>query len=104
MKFLAKWMDLEGIILSEVTQSQKNPHDMFSLINRYYPRNLQYPRYKIQFAKHRKLKKNEDQSVDTLPLLRIWNKTPVDGDKETKFGAERKGWTIQTLPQPGSIT
>jgi hypothetical protein len=23
MKFLAKWMDLEGIILSEVTQSQK---------------------------------------------------------------------------------
>ena len=24
MKFLAKWMDLEGIILSEVTQSQKN--------------------------------------------------------------------------------
>jgi hypothetical protein len=25
MKFLGKWMDLEGIILSEVTQSQK-PH------------------------------------------------------------------------------
>ena len=32
MKFLAKWMDLEGIILSEVTQ----------------------------FAKHMKLKKNEE--------------------------------------------
>ena len=28
MKFLVKWMDLEGIILSEVTQSQKNSHDM----------------------------------------------------------------------------
>ena len=26
MKFLGKWMDLEGIILSEVTQSQKNAH------------------------------------------------------------------------------
>jgi hypothetical protein len=26
MKFLAKWLDLEGIILSEVTQSQKNSH------------------------------------------------------------------------------
>ena len=25
IKFLGKWMDLEGIILSEVTQSQKNP-------------------------------------------------------------------------------
>jgi hypothetical protein len=26
-----------------------------------------------------KLKKNEDQSVDTLPLLRIGNKTPMEG-------------------------
>jgi hypothetical protein len=34
IKFLGKWMDLEGIILSEVTQSQKNSHDMHSLINR----------------------------------------------------------------------
>jgi hypothetical protein len=32
MKFLGKWMYLEGIILSEVTQSQKNTHDMHSLI------------------------------------------------------------------------
>ena len=35
MKFLGKWMDLEVIILSEVTQSQKNPFDMYSLINGY---------------------------------------------------------------------
>ena len=35
MKFLAKWMDLECIILSEVTQSQKNSHDKFSLISGY---------------------------------------------------------------------
>jgi hypothetical protein len=39
------------------------------------------------------LKKNEDQSVDTLPLLRI-GKTPMEGVTETKFGAETKGWTI----------
>jgi hypothetical protein len=32
MKFLDKWMDLESIILSEVTQSQKNSHSMYSLI------------------------------------------------------------------------
>ena len=32
MKFLGKWMDLESIILSEVTQSQKNSHDLYSLI------------------------------------------------------------------------
>jgi hypothetical protein len=36
MKFLGKWMDLENIILSEVTQSQKNTHGMFSLISGYY--------------------------------------------------------------------
>jgi hypothetical protein len=35
MKFLGKWMDLEGIILSEVTQSQKNSPDMHSLISGY---------------------------------------------------------------------
>jgi hypothetical protein len=28
-------MDLEGIILSEVTQSQKNSRDMYSLISGY---------------------------------------------------------------------
>jgi hypothetical protein len=35
MKFLGKWLDLEGIILSEVTQSQKNSNDMYSLISEY---------------------------------------------------------------------
>jgi hypothetical protein len=35
MKFLGKWMDLEGIILSVVTQSQRNSHNMYSLIGGY---------------------------------------------------------------------
>ena len=35
MKFLDKWMELENIILSEVTQSQKNMHGMHSLISGY---------------------------------------------------------------------
>ena len=35
MKFLGKWMELENIILSEVTQSQKNMHGMYSLIRKY---------------------------------------------------------------------
>jgi hypothetical protein len=34
-KFLGKWIELENIILSEVTQSQKNTHGMYSLINGY---------------------------------------------------------------------
>jgi hypothetical protein len=35
MKFLGKWMYLEDIILSEVTQSKKKSLDMHSLINGY---------------------------------------------------------------------
>ena len=41
-----------------------------------------------------KVRKNEDQIEDTLPLLRIGNKTAMEGVTETKFGAETKGWTI----------
>ena len=35
MKFLGKWMYLEDIILSEVTQSQKTTHGIHSLIHGY---------------------------------------------------------------------
>jgi hypothetical protein len=35
MKFLGKWMDLEDIILSKVTQLQRNSDDMYSLISGY---------------------------------------------------------------------
>ena len=40
--------------------------------------------------------------MDTLPLLRIENKTPMEGVTETKIGAETKGWTILRLPYPGT--
>jgi hypothetical protein len=56
---------------------------------------------KIQFAKHMKLKKEEDQSIDTLFLLRRGNKIPMEGLTETKFGAETKGRTIQRLSHLG---
>jgi hypothetical protein len=48
-----------------------------------------------------KLKKNEDQNLDTLPLLRFGNKTPMEGVTETKFGAEMNVLTIQRLPHMG---
>ena len=35
MKFADKWMELESIILSEVTQTQKNTHGIYSLISGY---------------------------------------------------------------------
>jgi hypothetical protein len=48
-----------------------------------------------------KLKKKEDQSVDTSFLLRMGNKIPMKGVTETKFGAETEGMTIQRLPHLG---
>jgi hypothetical protein len=47
MKFLGKWVYLEDIILSDVTQSQKKSLDIHSLISGCYPRNLEYPRYNL---------------------------------------------------------
>ena len=47
-----------------------------------------------------KLKKKEDQSVNTF-FLRIGNKIPMEGVTETKFGAESEGMTIQRLPHLG---
>jgi hypothetical protein len=55
----------------------------------------------IQFAKHMKLKKKEEQSVDILFLLRMGNKIPMEGVTGTKFRAEMEGMTIQRLPHPG---
>ena len=35
LAFAGKWMELENIILSEVTQTQKDMHRMYSLISGY---------------------------------------------------------------------
>jgi hypothetical protein len=56
---------------------------------------------KIQFAKHKKIKKREDQWVDTSFLLRLENKILMKGVTETRFGAKTKGWIIQRLPHLG---
>jgi hypothetical protein len=35
LSFAGKWIELESIILSEVTQTQKDMHGMYSLISGY---------------------------------------------------------------------
>jgi hypothetical protein len=45
--------------------------------------------------------KNKDQSVDTMFLLRMGKKIPLEGVTETKFGAETEGRTILRLPHLG---
>jgi hypothetical protein len=49
-----------------------------------------------------KLKNKEDQSVDTSFLLRMVNKTTLEGVTETKSGAEREERTIQILLHPAN--
>ena len=56
---------------------------------------------KIQFTKHKKLKKKEDQSVEILILLRRGNKILIEGVMETKCAAETEGMTNQRLPYLG---
>ena len=38
MNFVGKWMELENNILSEITQTQKDTHGMYSLIIWYEPK------------------------------------------------------------------
>ena len=96
MKFLGKWMDLENITLSEVTQSQKNTHGMHSLRMDISP-----DAQNTQDIIHMKLKKKEHQSADTSILFRRGNKIPKEGVTETKCGAETEGRIIQRLPHLG---
>ena len=94
MKFLGKWVDPEwgNPITKELT--------CYSLTDKWIlAQKLRIP--KIQFAKHKKIKKKEDQSVDTVVLLRMGNKIPMEGVTGTKFRAEMNGRTIQRLPHPG---
>ena len=96
MKFLDKWIYLEDIILSEVTQSQNNTH-VYALTDKWIL-DHKLSISKIQFAKHMKLKKKKDQSVYTSILLRRGNKIPMEGITETKCGAETQKMMIQRLP------
>jgi hypothetical protein len=51
---------------------------------------------KLQFSKHRKLKK-EDQSMDTSIILRMGNKIPMEGVTKTNCGAETEEMIVHRL-------
>ena len=70
---------------------------MYSLISG--AQKLRIP--KTQFTNHLKLKRKEEQSVDSLILLRRedrGNKIPIT---ESKCGTETEGMTFQRLPHLG---
>jgi hypothetical protein len=52
LSFSGKWMELENIILSEVTQTQKDMHGMYSQTNKQTNKHhTEYPRYSPQNSK-----------------------------------------------------
>jgi hypothetical protein len=55
----------------------------------------------MQITDDMKLKKKEDQSVDSLVLLIRENKILKGGNLETRSRAETEGKAIQTLPHLG---
>jgi hypothetical protein len=70
IKFSDKWIHLEDIILSEVTQAQKNTRDMHSN-KQLLAQKLRVS--KIQFSKHMKLKKKEGHH----PIISFQMLTPL---------------------------
>jgi hypothetical protein len=60
------------------TKNLFSPHTLYSFKQHRTP--------KIQFAKHKKIKKREDKWVVTSFLLGIGNKIPMKGVTEAKFG------------------
>ena len=57
LRYLDKYMELEDITQGEATKVQDKTHSMHSLISGYLHKLLEYQR-------HMKLKKKEDQSMD----------------------------------------
>ena len=83
MKFAGKWMDLENIFLSEVTQSQKTTHGKYSLISGIPS---------IQLTDHMKLERKKDQRADASLLLRRENKKEIKGSRGwAGLGRKRRG-------------
>ena len=83
MKFIGKWMELENIILSEVTQSQRNKQTRYLLTDKWIlAQKFRIP--KIQFTDYMKPKKKEDQSVDASVLFRRVNEILTGGSMGKK--------------------
>jgi hypothetical protein len=67
MKFTGKWMEIETIIPSEMTQTQRNKHGMV-LADKWILAQKSGI-FKIQLTDHRKPKKKNDQNMDASVLL-----------------------------------
>ena len=88
LSFVGKWVELENIILSEVVQTQKDSHGMYSLIS-----GCQKKKYRIlniQSTEMKNLNKVKGPSVHASVLLRQQKKAIT---RERKGGTLEGKWT-----------
>ena len=80
MKFAGKWVELESIILSEVTQTHTHKYIWYVFTDKWeLAQKFSIPM--IEPTKHMELKKKKDQSVDASLLPRRGNKIILIGRK-----------------------
>jgi len=94
LSFAGKWMELENILLSKVTQTQKDTQGMFSPISRYLPKQNTKNRInripKIQYTELKKISKLKNPSEDTsVPFGREKKSNHKGGGREI-LGWERR--------------
>jgi hypothetical protein len=71
LSFAGKWIELENIILSEITQTQKDMDGMYLLISGCWTKKEKYRIPKIQFKELKKVNKLKDPNEDaSVPLGR----------------------------------
>ena len=71
LTFADKWMELENTILSEVTQTQKDMHSMYSLISGYKSKKIFFQKTQDTVHRTHKVNKLKCPSKDTsVPLGR----------------------------------
>jgi hypothetical protein len=88
--FAGKWMELENIILSEITQTQKDVHGMYSLISGYWPKqnNIKQTNKQTKINRIHKIQSTEFKRLRKL-------KCPLGREKKaitSGEGGRDSGW------------
>jgi hypothetical protein len=91
LSFTGKWMELQNIKLSEITQTQKDMHVMYSLKSGYQPEKKSYKIPNIQPTELKNVNKLKGPSEDASVALRREKKAITRGEREKDLGRKRAG-------------
>jgi hypothetical protein len=101
LSFADKWMELENIIVSEVTQTQKDMHGMYSLISGYLPKKCRIP--KIQSTELKKVNKLKSSSKDASVPLGREKKAITSGEGGRDLGGKVDGGRNERGGEPDLV-